>query len=79
MLGFWYIAWCLTSSLLCSLSPPSLPPLTLSLPLSITATAASVGAAGVPQAGLFTLVIVLVAVGLPPEDAALIITVDWLL
>lgn len=47
--------------------------------LSITATAASIGAAGVPQAGLFTLVIVLVAVGLPPEDAALIFTVDWLL
>ena len=48
-------------------------------PLSITATAASIGAAGVPQAGLFTLVIVLIAVGLPPEDAAIIVTVDWLL
>lgn len=47
--------------------------------ICITAIAASVGAAGVPQAGLFTLVIVLVAVGLPPEDAALILAVDWLL
>lgn len=47
--------------------------------LSITATLASVGAAGVPQAGLFTLVIVLVAVGLDPEDVALILAVDWML
>ena len=48
-------------------------------PSSITATLASVGAAGVPQAGLFTLVIVLVAVGLDPENVALILAVDWLL
>ena len=46
---------------------------------SITATLASIGAAGVPQAGFFTLVIVLVAVGLSPESAALILAVDWLL
>lgn len=46
---------------------------------SITATLASIGAAGVPQAGFFTLVIVLVAVGLDPENAALILAVDWLL
>ena len=46
---------------------------------SITATLASIGAAGVPQAGFFTLVIVLVAVGLNPESAALILAVDWLL
>ena len=46
---------------------------------SITATLASVGAAGVPQAGLFTLVIVLVAVGLDPENVALILAVDWML
>ena len=46
---------------------------------SITATLASIGAAGVPQAGFFTLVIVLVAVGLDPESAALILAVDWLL
>lgn len=46
---------------------------------SITATLASVGAAGVPQAGLFTLVIVLVAVGLDPENIAVILAVDWML
>ena len=46
---------------------------------SITATAASIGAAGVPSAGLVTMVIVLVAVGLPPEDVVLLLAVDWLL
>ena len=46
---------------------------------SITATLASVGAAGVPMAGLFTLVIVLTAANLPVEDVSLIIAVDWLL
>ncbi|XP_027295031.2 excitatory amino acid transporter 3 isoform X1 [Cricetulus griseus] len=47
--------------------------------ISITSTAASIGAAGVPQAGLVTMVIVLSAVGLPAEDVTLIIAVDWLL
>lgn len=49
------------------------------LAISITATAASIGAAGIPQAGLVTMVMVLDTVGLPPEDVTLIITVDWLL
>ncbi|XP_036917656.1 excitatory amino acid transporter 3 [Sturnira hondurensis] len=47
--------------------------------VSVTATAASIGAAGVPQAGLVTMVIVLSAVGLPTEDVTLIIAVDWFL
>ena len=46
---------------------------------SLTATLASIGAAGVPQAGLVTLIVVLTAIGLPPEDAAFILAVDWLL
>ncbi|KAK1152523.1 excitatory amino acid transporter 1 isoform X1 [Acipenser oxyrinchus oxyrinchus] len=47
--------------------------------ISITATAASIGAAGIPQAGLVTMVIVLTSVGLPTEDITLILAVDWFL
>ncbi|XP_077498405.1 excitatory amino acid transporter 3-like isoform X3 [Amblyomma americanum] len=47
--------------------------------ISVTATAASIGAAGIPQAGLVTMVMVLNAVGLPADDITLIIVVDWFL
>ena len=47
--------------------------------VSITATFASIGAAGIPQAGLVTMVIVLNAVGLPAADVYLIFVVDWFL
>ena len=47
--------------------------------VAATATLAAIGAAGIPQAGLFTLIIVLNAVGLPVELAGLILSVDWLL
>ncbi|XP_022704675.1 excitatory amino acid transporter 3-like isoform X2 [Varroa jacobsoni] len=47
--------------------------------ISITATAASIGAAGIPQAGLVTMVMVLNAIGLPADDITLIIVVDWFL
>uniref|UniRef100_A0A8C5BKV2 Amino acid transporter n=1 Tax=Gadus morhua TaxID=8049 RepID=A0A8C5BKV2_GADMO len=49
------------------------------LTISITATAASIGAAGIPQAGLVTMVIVLTSVGLPTDDISLIIAADWFL
>lgn len=45
----------------------------------VTATLASIGAAGIPQAGLVTMLIVFNAVNLPTEGIGLILTVDWLL
>ena len=45
----------------------------------VTATLAAVGAAAIPSAGLFTMAIVLRAVGLPLEGVALIIGVDRVL
>uniref|UniRef100_A0A8C7HVZ7 Amino acid transporter n=1 Tax=Oncorhynchus kisutch TaxID=8019 RepID=A0A8C7HVZ7_ONCKI len=47
--------------------------------LCVTATTHSIGAAGIPQAGLVTMVIVLTSVGLPPADITLIVAIDWVL
>lgn len=44
----------------------------------VTATASSVGAAGIPAGGVLTLAIILEAVGLPTSDISLILAVDWL-
>ena len=45
----------------------------------LTATLAAIGAAGIPEAGLVMMAIVLTAVGIDPKEAGLILAVDWFL
>jgi Na+/H+-dicarboxylate symporter len=45
----------------------------------LTSVVASVGAAGIPEAGLVTMTLVFSAVHLPIEYIALLLTVDWFL
>ena len=55
--------------------------LSLTQQLTIVATSilASVGAAGIPEAGIVTMTLVFTAVGLPVEKIPLLLTVDWFL
>jgi len=45
----------------------------------LTSVVASVGAAGIPEAGLVTMTLVFTAVKLPIEYIALLLSVDWFL
>jgi len=45
----------------------------------LTSMAASIGAAGIPEAGLVTMTMVFMAVGLPVEYIAVLLSVDWFL
>ena len=47
--------------------------------IAVTATLAAIGAAGIPEAGLVTMLIVLNAVGLPPDAIGAVLAIDWLL
>ena len=53
--------------------------ITQQLLVVITSVIASVGAAGIPEAGLVTMTLVFTSVGLPPEYIALLLPVDWFL
>ncbi len=53
--------------------------LTQQLIVIATSVVASVGAAGIPEAGLVTMTLVFNAVGLPPVYIALLLPVDWFL
>lgn len=53
--------------------------LTQQIMVVLTSVIASIGAAGIPEAGLVTMTLVFTAVNLPTEYIALLLTIDWFL
>jgi DAACS family dicarboxylate/amino acid:cation (Na+ or H+) symporter len=53
--------------------------LTQQLTVVVTSILASIGAAGIPEAGIVTMTLVFTAVGLPIEKIPILLTVDWFL
>ncbi len=53
--------------------------LTQYIAVFLTATLAAIGAAGIPEAGLVTMVLVLQSIGVPTEGIGIILAVDWFL
>ena len=53
--------------------------LTQQLMVVLTSIIASVGAAGIPEAGLVTMTLVFTAVGMPVQYITILLTVDWFL
>ncbi|XP_030259923.1 excitatory amino acid transporter 1-like [Sparus aurata] len=47
--------------------------------LSLIVTVTSTGAAGIPQAGMVSMMILLTSVGLPTEEISLLLIFDWIL
>ena len=53
--------------------------MTEQITIFVTATLAAIGAAGIPEAGLVTLVMVVQSVGLPIEGIGMLLSIDWFL